>query len=85
MNDNVDNLVIEHLKALRNEIKDFRTHYESDTADIKHRLTAVERGIASIKHDNATSYDEQIRQQVSMDKIVERINLIERRLEITSA
>ena len=53
--ENVENLILEHLKAMRNELKDFRSRYDADTSDIKHRLTAVERGIASLKHDGATN------------------------------
>ena len=47
MTDNSDNIVIEHLKTLRGEIKEFRKKHDADMAYIKHRLTALERGMGS--------------------------------------
>ena len=43
MTDNIENVVIEHLKALRGEIKEFRSKHDADMADIKHRLTSLGR------------------------------------------
>jgi hypothetical protein len=51
MTDNIDNIVIEHLKAMRGELKEFRNKHDGDMADIKHRLTALERGMGAVKHD----------------------------------
>ena len=48
MTDNIDNIVIEHLKALRGELKEFRNKHDADMADIKHRLTALERGMSAV-------------------------------------
>jgi len=51
MTDNIENSVIEHLKALRGELKDFRYKHDADMADIKHWLTALERGMGAVKRD----------------------------------
>jgi hypothetical protein len=57
MSDNVENLILEHLKGFRNEFRDFRTKYDQDIDDIKHRLTTIERGQGGMKHDAADQYD----------------------------
>lgn len=85
MNDNVENLVIEQLKALRNEIKDFRNNYERDASDIKHRLTRVEEGITGLRKENIGVQEDIYRQQTTIDTINERINKIEKRLELATA
>lgn len=51
MIDNIENIVIEHLKTLRGELKEFRNKHGADMADIKHRLTALERGMGAVKRD----------------------------------
>lgn len=49
MNDNVENLVLEQLKALRNEILAFRIENQSEFGEIKHQLTRVESNIAVMR------------------------------------
>ena len=56
MTDNIENIVIEHLKALRGEIKEFRSKHDADMADIKHRLTSLERGMGAVKRDASDYY-----------------------------
>ena len=82
MTENVDNLVLEHLRALRNELREFRTRHDQDMSDIKQRLTTLERGIGGMKRDTAELYDDHARQQASIDRLAERIDRIERRLEL---
>ncbi len=84
MTENVENLILEQIKGFRNEFRDFRTRYDQDIEDIKHRLTVLERGQASMKHEAADQYDNYIRQQVTLDQLAKRIEHIERRLEISS-
>lgn len=84
MTDNVENIILEQLKGFRNEFRDFRSKYDQDISDIKQRLTTLERGQASVKHETADQYDQYVRQQVSIDQIKDRIEKIERRLEIVS-
>ncbi len=84
MTDNVENLILEHLKTLRNDVKTLREEMHQEFTDVKHRLSTVERGIASVRHENADGFESYVRQQVSIDRINERIERIERRLEIAS-
>jgi hypothetical protein len=62
MTDNIDNIVIEHLKVLRGEIKDFRNKHDTDMADLKLRLTALERGMGAVKRDASDYYESQVAQ-----------------------
>ena len=73
-----DNLIIEHLKTLRTEI----AAVKQDTGEIKALLTNVENGIATIRRDEAGNYSEIIENRHLYDKLAERIQRIERRLEI---
>lgn len=85
MADNVENLVLEHLRALRNELREFRTRHDQDMSDIKQRLITLERGIGGMKRDTAELYDDHARQQASIDRLAERVDRLERRLDIASA
>jgi tetrahydromethanopterin S-methyltransferase subunit G len=83
MTDNIDNSLIEHLKALSGEIKEFRSKHDGDTVDIKNRLTALERGMGAVKRDASDYYEGQVGQQITIDRLSERLDSIERRLELT--
>jgi hypothetical protein len=53
-----------------------------DMANIKHRLTLLERGVAGMKREGAELFEDHARQQVAIDRLAERVNRIERRLEL---
>lgn len=76
MADNVDNLIIEHLKALRNELRDAKTDIQADLRDIKARLSSLESHQASAHFDSA-------RQSSKLDELDRRIERVERRLLLT--
>ncbi|MFT3779544.1 MAG: hypothetical protein QM772_14955 [Ottowia sp.] len=76
--ENVDNLVIEHLKKIQAEQSSAR---ERD-AEIPRRLSQIELGIARIARDSGENYAEIIEDRHTVDKLKERIERIERRLEI---
>ena len=80
--ENVENLVLTLLGNLRNEVQTLRTEMHTEFADVKQRLTATERGISGIKRDQADTYDDQSHQQLSIDRLSERVERIERRLEL---
>lgn len=82
MNDNVENLLLEHLKALRNEVRDFRTKTEDEFTEVKLRLSSLERGQAKGHAEYADLYGDHARQQAAIDRINDRLSRIERRLEI---
>ncbi len=66
MTDNIENSVIEHLKALGGELKEFLYKHDADMADIKHRLTALERGMSVVKRDASDYYESQVGQQITI-------------------
>lgn len=75
MSDSVENLILEHLKALRNEMRDFKSESMADLALIKQRLTSLESQVASVHGDMALIHGR-------IDRVDSRIDRIERRLEL---
>jgi len=82
MTENVDNLVLEHLRALRSEIQTLRTEMHTEFKDVKYRLSTLEVAMAAVKRDQAETMADAARQQIRIDQVIERIQKIERRLEL---
>ncbi len=78
MIDNVENLILEHLKKIQTELTASR---ERDS-EIMSRLSNIESGIARISRDESMTYGELIQDRHTVDKLKERIERIERRLEL---
>ena len=83
MDANIDNLIIEHLKGLRSEVQTLRSEMHSEFKDVKQRLASVEGAMVGVKHETADIRGDFVRQQVSIDSLLERIQRIERRLELS--
>lgn len=80
MSDNVENLMLEHLKAIRADISSIKADLKENTS----RLGRVELAIAGLRRDMA-HYDEgSAEQSLRMDRIVDRIERIEKRLDLSS-
>ena len=80
MTDNVENLVLEHLRHIRNRIDRV-----ADTVDdIKSRLTSLEITTAGIRRDLAYMYGDIVEQHARVDQLTARIERIERRLDLTN-
>ena len=77
MNENIDNIIIEHLKALRNELREFRSETREELQIIKMRINSLERG-------QAGSHDDNVIVQTRIDRVDGRIDRIEKRLELTA-
>lgn len=80
MTENTENLVLEHLKKIQAEQAVSR---ERDQ-EILQRLSMIESGIARITRDESANYSEIIEDRHTVDKLKERIERIERRLELTN-
>jgi predicted nucleic acid-binding Zn-ribbon protein len=78
MTDGVENLILEHLKALRNDLRDFRTESMADLATIKQKLTSLESQVASAHADMASIHGR-------IDRVDSHIDGIERRIELRDA
>ena len=74
----MSNLVIEHLKALRTEVSGMRTDLKENTL----RLGRLEIAVASHRRDVAHAEETGAEQGVRIDRLHERIERIERRLDI---
>lgn len=78
--ENVENIILEHLRHIRNRVDQIA----EDMQDMKHRMSSLETRVVSVKRDIAAGDDTDARQQVSLDKILERILRIEKRLELAN-
>jgi chromosome segregation ATPase len=78
MAEKVDNLMLEHLKKIQGEQSASR---ERDR-ELMTRLGQIETMIARIGRDNAHAFEEQIEDRHALDSIKDRVERIERRLEL---
>jgi len=78
MSDNVENLVLEHLRALRAG----QDRIENELRDIKGRVSAVESGLNGVRRDLVALAEADARLQVTVDRFGERVDRIERRLDL---
>jgi len=78
MSDNVEDMVLEHLRHIRSRVDQIA----DDMSDLKHRMSSLELATVSVKHEVAHGDETDARQQVTIDKIIERIQRIEKRLEL---
>ncbi|MBI1891410.1 MAG: hypothetical protein HYS18_12240 [Burkholderiales bacterium] len=79
MTEKIDNIIIEHLKAIRAEIAEVK----ADTSDIKQRLHSMDTSIVELRRSDVHQYEDAARLQVALDKMLDRIQRIERRLELS--
>ena len=80
MTENVENLILEHLKRFQAS----QERIERDIGEIKTRLANLESGQAAIMQHLTHLAAADAAQQVAIDNISERLNRIERRLELAS-
>ena len=76
--ENADSIVIAHLRAMHADVASIK----DDIREVKTRITHVEAGIASLKRDAAHQYDESAAANARFDRLTERIEKIERRLDL---
>ncbi len=80
MTENVENLLLEHLKKIQAELSALR----SGNREIISRLGNLEASVARIGRDNAHAFAEQIDDRHAVDALRDRVERIERRLEISN-
>jgi hypothetical protein len=51
MAENTENLVLEHLRAIRNDITAFRSETRAEMNNVKHRLGRIEEQIVGLRLD----------------------------------
>jgi outer membrane murein-binding lipoprotein Lpp len=77
--ENNDNLVLEHLRHIRERVDQIA----EDMGDLKHRMSGLEQAMTLVKREINLSEKTDARQQITLDKLAERIGRIERRLELS--
>ncbi|MEW5891433.1 MAG: hypothetical protein AB1768_20925 [Pseudomonadota bacterium] len=80
MTENVENLILEHLRALRAG----QERIEGELKEIKARLTHLESAVIGSRRDAVMTQEDVYRQQTVIDQIKERLDRIERRLELSN-
>lgn len=80
MSENIDNLILEHLRGMRAS----QERMEHELREIKNRITSVEAGVAGIRRDAAHDNDKIVQQQIGLDQLNERLERIEKRLELSN-
>lgn len=74
-----ENLVIEHLRAMRTEI----AAVKADTMDTRQRLVSVESSINDMRRNVIHVFEDMAHQQLTMDKLLDRVQRIEKRLDLS--
>jgi uncharacterized protein involved in exopolysaccharide biosynthesis len=82
MTDNIEHLILEQFRAMRNQIAGLQREMLNEFADVKHRINRLETSLAGIRRDEAGQAEDIASQQAFIDGLVERIQRIERRLDL---
>jgi len=78
MTDNVENLILEHLRGLRSKIDQIA----DDVREIKQRVVTLESGQGVMTQQIGHLQQSIAGQQVSFDRLTDRVERLEKRLEI---
>ena len=81
MTDNVNHIIIGHLKELRDEV----ALVKSDTEEIKNRLRSHDTSILDLRRSNVPTFEDRARQQGSASThSPQRIERLEKRPDLNS-
>lgn len=78
MSDSPTNLVLEHLRHIRTRVDQIA----DDVVDVKHRLSSLESSMVLVRREVNVGDETDARQQLTLDRLAERIDRIERRLDL---
>ncbi|MEA3638730.1 MAG: hypothetical protein VBE63_02160 [Lamprobacter sp.] len=78
MSSTLDSLILEHLRHIRGRVDQIA----DDVSELKHRMTALEGTMGLVKREVAYGDETDARQQLTLDKLADRLERIERRLEL---
>jgi hypothetical protein len=81
MTENLGGTVLGHLSAIRCDIGGIK----DDVREIKQRLASLEGAVAGLKCDQAASYTDTADQHARYDRLAERVEGIERRLDLSDS
>ncbi len=80
MTEPADNLVIEHLRHIRGRVD----RIAEDMTDLKQRISSLETAMVGVKREVTAGDETDLRHQASIDRLAERVERIERRLDLIS-
>jgi tetrahydromethanopterin S-methyltransferase subunit G len=69
---------------LRDEVARLRTEIHEEFRDVKLRLGSVETAVVATRRDSADQMGDAVRQQLRIDQLADRLERIERRLELNT-
>ncbi len=78
MTENVESGTIEQLRHIRGRVD----RIAEDMSDMKHRMSSLESAMVLVKREVSAGDETDARQQLSLDRLLDRIERIERRLEL---
>lgn len=81
MTDNMENIIIEHLRAIRGDIGSVR----ADVSEIKARLTSIDERLTLVEKGTANIHGDMALLQLRLDRQGDRIERIEKRLDLAPA
>lgn len=78
MSDDVNNLVLEHLRAIRADLRDMRDTMQEQG----HRLSRIEIGLAGLRRDQGSDAAGVAEMGLRIDRLVQQVRRIEHRLDL---
>ena len=81
MSDATKNLLLEHVKGCRYELKEMRSAMHDEFKELEHRVNPLELHGVVARRDSVGAQKAVHRQQITIDRINERVDRAERRLE----
>jgi hypothetical protein len=78
MTENVENLILEHLRGLRAG----QASIVHEIRELQSRVSSLKAAVLGTKRDLVFTQEDVARQQVSIDTIKERLTRVERRLDL---
>jgi predicted nucleic acid-binding Zn-ribbon protein len=82
MTEATETILLEVLKGLRNDIREFRAEFKAEVVDLKSRMASLESSMVLVKRNINHGDETDARLQVAIDRMNERIDRIEHRLEL---
>jgi tetrahydromethanopterin S-methyltransferase subunit G len=79
MTDNVENLVLEHMKRIQASLE----RIERRLGEVTTRQTDTHTAVLGLRRDQVNDAEVAAHLQVQLDSVTERLDRIERRLELT--
>lgn len=78
MSDDVNNLVLEHLRAVRADLREMRDTMQEQG----HRLSRIEIGLAGLRRDQGSDAEGVAEMGLRIDRLVQQVRRIEHRLDL---